>query len=1043
MCKKLSNCFLIRKRFAFSSLLLFFNLICFAQQKISVTGNVISDSDKPLASVSIKEKGTEVGTTTNELGNYSFQVNKGAVLIFSFVGYEDQQLKVDKGGTIINIKLVSKTSILNDVVVIGYGTQNKRNLTSATSKVTAKDFKNAVVNTVDQALQGRATGIQVTTTSGEPGANSIIRIRGSNSLSGDNEPLYVIDGVIMPAYKEAASLIYGAFAQNGLYGINPNDIENIEVLKDASATAIFGSRGANGVIVITTKAGKHTEGSIEFVNKTSSGSIGNPLKMMNGKQFAEIYNEYSVNGGNPKPFGNIDTLNTNTNWFDKVTRHTLREDLSLSVSGGTSKSSYYISGNYLNDKGLLFGSDIVRSNIRANLSNVVNNWYTITAQLSFVHQNSHRGISSNGGWPNGPGLLEALRTNPLYHLTDNGLFVKSPIPGGGIGWFGNPVIAQTDKQDLSKNDYSIINIQNLFQLTPDLKLAVNLGRIQNLTRRQAFFPITVNEGFYSNGRGDNSVANTYNYNVNTYLQYDKTIRTNHKLNLTLGAEYIKDQLETLTGSTSGLYLASLGVNNLASAAAQQTLSYKEDRIIESGFFRANYSYKSKYVFNTSIRLDAASPFAENKKSGYFPAVGAAWNINEEKFMKNVTVISNSKIRASYGITGSQAIAPYSSLARYGNDYYQVGSSTQIVVFPFTLGNSNLSWEKTKQFNLGVDFNAWNNRLTFSFDYYKKRTEGLLQPRLLPSQSGNSFITDNYGSISNNGIEFNFQADIIRQTDLKFTTRFNISKNKNILINLGDRKSSSYQSLSGNLQGGVYGILTPGQEIGQFYGFKITGLTQVADFTNGVPNYPFPVTGQVADQRPGNLKYADLDKNGVINNDDRTVLGKSSPDFTYGWTNDFTWKKLGINLFFIGSQGNDILNVTGQYLHRGLISNSGILFNQTDDWFQHRWTPTNPTTNVRFPSTQTNAPTGDINSSMIENGSYFRLKQLSVSYSFGNFKAVKNFRLFVTGTNIFTITKYTGFDPEVSSFGVGLLQQGIDYGAYPSQRSYTIGISANF
>jgi len=1043
MRKKLSGRFPEGKRYFFSFLLFFFNFALFAQQQITVTGTVTSENNTPLASVSVKVKGSAGGTTTNVDGGYTIHVNKGSTLIFSSVGYEDQQLKADKVGTVAGITLVSKNSTLNDVIVVGYGTQNKRNLTSATSKVTAKDFKNAIVNTVDQALQGRATGIQVTSTSGEPGANAIIRIRGNNSLSGDNEPLYVIDGVIMPAYREAASLIYGAFAQNGLYGINPNDIENIEVLKDASATAIFGSRGANGVVVITTKAGKRTEGTIEFVNRISSGSIAHPLKMMNGKQFAEVYNEYSAYGGNPKPFGNVDTLNTNTNWFEKTTRPTLREDASLSVSGGTPKSSYYISGNYLKDKGLLIGSDVVRSSIRANLSNVINAWYTVTAQLSFVHQNSNRGISSNGGWPNGPGLLEALRTNPLYHLTDNGLKVQSPIPGGGIGWFGNPVIAQTDKQDLSKNDYSIINIQNVFQITPALKLAVNLGRIQNLTRRQAFFPNTVNEGFYSNGRGDNSVTNTYNYNVNTYLQYDKTINTDHSLNFTLGAEYIKDQVESLTGSTSGLYLASLGVNNLSSAAAQQTLSYKEDRIIESGFFRANYSFKGKYILNTSVRLDAASPFAENKKSGYFPAVGVAWNINEERFMKGVTGISNAKLRASYGITGSQAIAPYSSLARYGNDYYQVGSSAQIVVFPFTLGNSNLSWEQTKQFNAGVDFNAWENRLTFSLDYYKKRTEGLLQPRLLPSQSGNSFITDNYGSISNRGVEFSFQADIIRQTDVRFTTRFNISKNKNILVDLGSRKSSSLQSLSGNLQGGTYGILTPGEEIGQFYGFKIIGLTQSSDFTGSVPNYPFPITGQVADQRPGNLRYQDLNKDGVINNDDRTVLGKSSPDFIYGWTNDITWKKLTVNVFFTGSQGNNVLNVTGHYLGNGLISNDGIIFNQTEDWYKNRWTSANPTTNVRYPGTQTNRASTDINSTMVEDGSFFRLKQLSFSYSLPNFRAIKNLRLFVTGTNVFTITKYRGFDPEVSSFGVGLLQQGIDYGAYPSQRSYTIGLSASF
>ena len=1037
MCKKISSCFLKRKRLTFSFLLLFLNLLSFAQTG-TLSGTVKDAEGKQVPGATVTVRQTKVSTVADADGKFSIIAAKGNTITITSVNFVSQSFVVVNENN-VDIKLEEKSGTLNDVVVVGYGSSTKRDLASATSKITAKQFQTAVINTVDQALQGRATGIQVTSSSGEPGANTIIRIRGSNSLSGNNEPLYVIDGVIMPEYKEASSSVYGSYSQNGLYGLNPNDVENIEILKDASATAIYGSRGANGVVVITTKSGKNGEGKIEVTNKISTGRILNPLKMMGGKQFAEIYNEYSVYKGRPKPFGNIDTLNVNTNWFEEVTKPALREDLTLSVSGGTPKASYYVSGNYLRDKGVVLNSGITRSSIRANLSSVVNKWYTLTAQLSFVHQKSQRGISSNGGWPDGPGLMEALRTNPLYSISDNGLQVKNAIPGGAPGFFGNPVVAQTDKSDLSLNDYSIVNLQNLFQITPGLKLVVNLGRVQNLTRRQAFFPVTVIEGSTSNGRGDNSLANTYSYNANAYLQYDKTFSTNHKLNVTAGTEYIKTQLETLGARVSGLAISSFGVNNLSSAASQQTLSFKSDRLIESGFLRGNYIFKGKYVLNTSIRIDGASPFAENKKIGYFPSAGVAWNVMEENFMKNVNFISNLKLRSSYGITGSQAISPYQSLSTYNSDYYQIGSSPQLVVYPYTLGNSNLTWEKTKQFNAGIDFSLLNNRLTVSFDYYKKRTEGLLQVKPLPSQSGNSSILDNNGVMSNKGFEFTIQADVVRKKDVSFITRINVSHNKNTLVNLGDRKDPFYQSLGGNLLGGIYGVLKPGEEIGQFYGFKVSGLTQASDFTGGVPNYPF--FGVAADQRPGNWKY-EADKDGKLT---PGVLGKSTPDFTYGWSNDITWKRVSVNLFFMGSVGNDILNVTGFYLNNGIINHSGdITFNQTEDWYKKRWTPSNSHNDVRYPGTQTALQQGNINSVMIEDGSFFRLKNISISYALPNMKSLfKNLKVFVSGTNIFTITKYTGFDPDVSNYGTSLLQQGIDYGAFPSQRTYTFGLTATF
>ena len=442
-------------------------------------------------------------------------------------------------------------------------------------------------------------------------------------------------------------------------------------------------------------------------------------------------------------------------------------------------------------------------------------------------------------------------------------------------------------------------------------------------------------------------------------------------------------------------------------------------------------------------MDGASPFAANRKYGVFPAVALAWNIDQEPFMKNVKGISNSKIRASFGETGSQAISPYSSLAQFWSGFYEMGNDGTIAtsLYPTSIGNPNLSWERTRQLNVGFDFNTANDRLVVSFDYYNKKTMDLLQYRVVPSQSGVTSIIDNYGNMRNKGVELTLQANLIRRKNIQFSTRFNISRNVNTLIDLGDKKTSDYVAINGNLLGGISGILTPGQEVGQFFGYKIIGLAQKSDFNaEGEPNYPY---ASLSTEIPGSWKYQDTDGNGTINADDRQILGKSNPDFTFGWTNDFAWKGFTVNAFFTGSVGNDVLNLTRFYLNNGIVNYSGIAFNQSEDWYQKRWTESNQHNDPMYPSTQRGLSSSDINSTMLEDGSFIRLKTLTLSYTFPKLGVIQNPRLFITGTNVFTLTKYKGFDPEVSSFNQSLLQQGIDYGAYPAQRSYTIGFSCNF
>ncbi|WP_229253007.1 SusC/RagA family TonB-linked outer membrane protein [Dyadobacter helix] len=1015
----------------------------------TVRGMITDEKGTGLPGVGIVVKNTKIQTVSNTDGTFEMRVPaQGGVLVFSYVGFIPQE-KVIRRQSTLNLQMFPETKALKEVVVVGYGAQSKRDLASSTSRVSSSEYKSAVVNTLDQALQGRTTGVQITETSGEPGASSVVRIRGNNSLSGNNEPLYVIDGFPMPPYREAGVNFAGAYSQNGLYGINPNDIESIEILKDASATAIYGSRGANGVVLITTRSGKRGEGRVELVNKTSFGSVANPIRMMNARQYAQIINEsYRMTDRMP-PFENPDDVSTNTDWVAAVTQPSFRQDVTLSLSGGSPKSSYYLSGNYLRERGTIINSNNNRASIRANMNSDINDWYSLKAQLAFTRQKTNRAVTASRAWPNSGGLMDGLRAAPtleIDYLGNNSL----GIPGYQGYYFSNPYHELMAKTDITKNDYSIINVENWFKIVKGLQLVVSLGTNQNLTRRQVFLPPSTAEGNAVNGRGSNNTSNTYSYNVNAYFLYEQTLKKNHYLNTTLGVEYNDQTVEFVNTLSSGFEIPYFGVDNIGTAQSQAIGSYKEQRRLQSAFFRANYSFKGRYVLNTSLRLDGASPFAANRKYGLFPAVALAWNLDAEEFMKGVKFVSNAKIRASYGETGSQAIGPYSSLSQYGSSFYEVGEGGTLVtgVFPNTMANPNLSWERTRQFNAGLDFNTARDRLVLSFDYYNKVTSDLLQQRRVPSQSGVNTIIDNYGTMRNTGVELSLQANIVQARHVTYSTRINISRNLNTLVDLGERTQSDYVNINGNLLGGVSGILTPGEEVGRFFGYRVQRLTQKTDFdSDGNPTFttfegPRP-PGTKGTPVYGAWIYENTDGNDIINADDRVVLGKSTPDFIFGWSHDLVWKGFSVNALFTGSYGNDVLNLTNFYINNGVVDYGGVGFNQSLEWYNKRWTEANQHNDPKYPGIQRGIASGDINSTMIEDGSFARLKMLTLSYTFPKLGPVKNPRLFVTGTNLFTITKYTGFDPEVSSYAQSLLQQGIDYGAYPSQKSYTIGLSLNF
>ncbi|MBX3239607.1 MAG: TonB-dependent receptor [Chitinophagaceae bacterium] len=1034
------------------------------QQDIIITGLVTNPEGEPLVNVSVMIKGNNVGTTTDINGEFSIRVpDERAVLLFSYVGYESREITA---GSQKNIRMVLQPAVgsLGDVVVVGYGVQSRKDLTGSISRVSGRDFKNAIVSTVDQALQGRAPGVHVTQASGEPGANVVVRIRGISSFSNNNQPLYVIDGFIMPPYTEAgAPNTSGPSISNGLYGLNPTDIESIDVLKDASATAIYGSRAANGVILITTKRGKTGESQIEFVNKTSASSMSNSYEMMNGYEFAAVKNQSYIDVGQPGPF-NIDSIKAagSTDWIDQISRTGLRQENSLNYRGGAGKTNYFLSGTYLVEQGVIKGSENKRGSIRFNLNTSFKPWYDARTQVSATRAKLTRATTETGGWPySGGPIFDALRASPLHQNNSTVLGEVPDVVGGVVlsqNAFVSPVQELIDKTDDTFNDQVLANIENIFYLTKskNLELHVLLGTSLQNSERQINLPPWLGSGKTYNGLVIESNAKTQSFNSSVYLSHKASLE-DHSFVTTAGAEYNNIILQTNTASGKGINFSSIALFNLGSALNQSITSYKEESVIQSAFVRENYSFKNKYLLSASVRADGASKFAKNEKWALFPAAALAWNISEEEFLSDIKKLDFAKLRISYGLTGNQSLPAYRSLRSYTPSFYELGNTpgggnpfvTLVVSQP---NNPDLKWETTAQFNAGFDLSIFEERVTLAFDFYNKKTTDLLQLLPVPSQSGYESIWANMGSIRNRGIEFNVGLKPVNGKNFSWDMNFIYSKNKTILLDLGTFDPTSQGITRGgstNLLGGGTTILMPGKELGLFYGYNIIGLYQQEDFdAGGALTVPAPQNSN--DNTIGRYRYEDVDKDGKITEADRTVLGHSQPRFTLGWNNNLRWKNWNLNLFFNSSFGNDILNMAGAYMRTGILNLSGLSFNQTRDWYEKRWTVENPTNDPKYPAIQPKPNGGllafnDANSTMVEDGSFVRLKSATLAYSFteSSNKFLRGLSVFITGTNLFTITKYSGFDPEVSSYGADIKLTGIDYGAYPNYRGYTLGINLTF
>ena len=999
----------------------------YAQQDVS--GTVISESGEALIGVAVIIQGTTIGTITDIDGNFNLQASSDDVLEISYVGFETQAIPVN-GQSNISVTLGVNSELLEDIVVIGYGSVKKSDVTGSVSSVKAEDIQAFPVLNAAQALQGRAAGVAVQTQNGgEPGADISIRVRGSSSLNASSDPLVVVDGFVGASFPQQ------------------NDIESIEILKDASATAIYGSRGSGGVILVTTKQGKPGKAVIALNSSYSAQKTTNRLDLLDASGFAQYQNMIRTNAGDaPYAQGAFDT-----DWQDEIYRNGATQNHQLSVSGGSENVNYYVSGTYFDQEGILINSNFDKIQFLANVDIQATDRLKI-GMNSVASRSTQNGVSTQStgsdaiGSVNGGGddvVALAFRFTPdVGRFNEAGNFSQNTV-GDDIE---NPWAVATQIRNETKTDNSRTNMYADFKILEGLNFKTTLGyRTQNSTEgyfKPQTFVLSVGGAFLE------SVKRTNLLNEN-YLTYTKGIGQGN-LTTTVGHSYQKRTTEGLEAGARGLLTDAFGWDNLeVGQIDQRTVDSRfSESEIESVFGRANLEWANKYLITATVRRDGASNFAANNKYAIFPSVALGWKVSNESFLIDNSTISNLKLRASYGLTGNQAIGPYESLSTYRvQPPGAVGGAFGVDLA--REANPDLKWETSYQTNLGVDLGLFEDRIQISADYYNIDTEDLLAV----DRASNFYLgaTDldvlrNVGAINNSGVEFSITSNNITKSDFRWTTNLNFARNRNQVVELSSGTELIGSGAPGYFSGATTYILREGEALGLFWGLDYQGVYQGGAIPEGsaLAGTSFDGNGNPIPGEPLFSEVADEEGvfNGVIDDNDRQIIGDPNPDFTFGLTNTFSYKSFDVNIFFQGAVGGDIYNLTAIQLYNG--DSNGL----TD--VLNSWTPQN--TNTDIPRAAIRGR--ERSSRFVEDGSYVRLKNIALGYSLPNRMlkraGISSARLSVSAQNILTFTNYSGLDPEVSYFGSGgessgddNVIQGHDYGNYPNLSSLTFGINLQF
>ena len=1002
-------------------------------QQLTVSGAVKDTDDEPLPGVSVVIKGTTQGTITDFDGKYSIpNVPGDAILQYSFVGMKAQEVAVN-GQTTIDITMIEETIGLEEVVAIGYGTVKKSDLTGSVASVKREDLNHGAISSVDQAMQGRIAGVQVTQASNEPGGGLSIRIRGASSVNAGNEPLYVIDGLPIDnsegitgsGTSAVAEVGANLNAKNPLNALNPNDIQSIEILKDASATAIYGSRGANGVVLITTKKGTH---GIKFSYDAYGGlqSIAKKIDVLSASEYINTFNEMNEEQGLDPRFSasDISAIGAGTDWQDQIYQIAPIQSHNLSMSGGIEKTKFYVSLNYFNQEGVVKETGVKRYIARINLEQEIGEKLKFGLNLNNSRENSDNYIGGVQTNESAGAVYDAIwydPTLPVYN--EDGTFFRSSELT-----INNPMSVIYGISSKSETNRMFGNTTMEYTIVDDLSAKLNVGFDNQNMRRDLYNSTKTIRGVAAKGYADVASLSRSNVLVEYTMNYNKTINENQYINVLGGVTYQDFILKSFSAGTSNFPSDDLMTNNLGlgDPSNASVSSHKESNTLLSYLGRINYSVYN-FLLTASIRADGSSRFGANNKYGYFPSFALGWKLAEEDFIPEV--FSELKLRASWGVTGNQEIGNYASLSTYqAGGTAILDGNTYVGTVPSRIANPDLKWETTAQTNIGIDYGFFRGRITGSLDYFYKKTTDMLLNLPLPTSSGYSSIMKNVGSMKNGGFEFMINSRNIIKDNFTWNTTLNFSVIKNEVLSLGDLESIQ----TGNIQvnGGNTAIIQPGKPLGSYYGYRITGIFQ--------NQAEIDASAQPTAQ-PGFPVFDDVNDDGQISTADEVILGDPYPDFTYGLRNDFTFGNFDLDIFIQGQYGADLLNgMAMESMYPGNATRNKLT-NQVVD----RWTTQN--TDAKWPSginPSSYGASSKVNNLVIEDASYIRLKSVQLGYSIPvKLKGISSAKVYVSGQNLFTITDYTGYDPEANAFGQNNVK--IDYSSYPLARTWMLGVNVQF
>lgn len=1015
----------MKKQLVFFLALMMLGSMAMAQRVVSGT---VSDKNGPLPYVTVLAKGTTAGASTNEDGAYRLEIPSDAdVLVFSLVGYRTIERSLGSNGT-IDVVMEEDAFELDEVVVTGYSSVRRKDITGSVSSVDGKDIADVPVVGVQNALQGRAAGVQVVTNNGAPGAGIDVRVRGSTSISASNQPLFVVDGVPVVSGNFSQNAV-GNAGLNALADINPNDIESIEVLKDASTAAIYGSRGANGVVLITTKKGKAGKTQISLNSSYGMQSAWKTIDMLDADQYYdELLEDAAMNRFGVGIAGlGIAKGTGNTNWQNEIFRSGQISDNSITISGGNNKTRFYSSLSYFLNEGIVKNTEQERYSGRLNVDHRASDKFKMGMNLSFTNNRVQR----------------VQNDNNIYGAVSSSILLPPDVPifnedGTYASAYGleNPFAAVTEYQNNATSNRVIGNYFAEYELLEGLAVKALIGADLNSFREDVYEPVVLQSARGSNGRG--------------FVGQRTFLRTLSEFTLSYDKEFGKSSFRALGGigfqrdvseassvdvtdfPTQDFTTLNAGANVVAASASWTS------NALQSYFGNVNYSYDEKYILNAVFRADGYSAFGVNNRFGYFPSISAAWRISNESFMDGVDFFNDLKLRIGYGVTGNNNIGNFEAQQLYGGGFnYMLAPG----IAPSQLGNPDLRWETTDQFNVGLDFTILKNRVSGNVDYFNKITNDLLLDRPIPTTSGFTTVITNIGKIQNQGIELNISTRNL-VGELKWTTDFNVARIRNVVLELFEDQPINF---------GFGSRVEVGESIGSFYGYRADRLFQESDFDDsgnlldGIATQP--------NASPGDIKFVDLltvdtdgdgepdATDGVINDQDREILGSAQPDFVGGITNTLSYKGFEFSFFFQFSVGNEILNNNAVFAE-GMNS----VFNQSARTLD-RWTPEN--TDTDMPRAVWGDPNGNrrVSDRFVEDGSYLRLKTATLSYNFpqsvANAISLSGIRIYLAGQNLLTFTNYSWFDPEVNTFDGSNVALGTDFLTYPQARSLVGGINLTF